>query len=102
VPALPPRAKAFSNADTVRAYYEEEAKEVLAPLRAHLDGKGIAARYEHRAGNPASEISAAASAGGYDLVVMGSHGHNALKTLVLGSVVSKVLAGCDVPVLIVR
>jgi len=102
VPALPPRAKAFSNAETVREYYDQEARAVLDPLGEFLAEKGLRARTEHRAGDPASEISTAAREGGYDMVVMGSHGHNALKNLVLGSVVSKVLGGCEVPLLIVR
>jgi len=34
--------------------------------------------------------------------VMGSHGHGALANLTLGSVSTKVLARCGVPVLLVR
>lgn len=37
-----------------------------------------------------------------DLIVIGSHGHGALRKLVLGSVTSKVLAEAVVPVLVVR
>jgi nucleotide-binding universal stress UspA family protein len=37
-----------------------------------------------------------------DLLVMGSHGHGALATLVMGSVTTQVLANSRVPVLIVR
>ena len=40
--------------------------------------------------------------GEFDLIVMGSHGHNALSSLVMGSVATKVLANCSVPVLLVR
>ena len=39
---------------------------------------------------------------GYDLLVMGSHGHGALANLVMGSVATNVLAHCGVPVLLVR
>ena len=39
---------------------------------------------------------------GADLIVMGSHGRTGLARLVLGSVVSKVLAAASVPVLVVR
>jgi nucleotide-binding universal stress UspA family protein len=34
--------------------------------------------------------------------MMGSHGHGLLSGLVLGSVATKVLAGCKVPLLLVR
>jgi nucleotide-binding universal stress UspA family protein len=39
---------------------------------------------------------------GCDLIVIGSHGHGALRKLVLGSVTTKVLAEATVPVLVVR
>ncbi|MDB5931216.1 MAG: UspA domain protein [Polaromonas sp.] len=43
-----------------------------------------------------------AKAEGADLIVMGSHGRTGLARLVVGSVVSKVLAATSVPVLVVR
>ena len=39
---------------------------------------------------------------GYDLVILGSHGHGTLVNLVMGSVATQVLAHCKVPVLLVR
>ena len=47
-------------------------------------------------------IAKQADDGGFDLVVMGSHGHSAVVNLVMGSVVTQVLAHCKVPVLLVR
>ena len=44
----------------------------------------------------------AATNEGADLIVMGSHGRTGLARLVVGSVVSKVLAATQVPVLVVR
>jgi nucleotide-binding universal stress UspA family protein len=55
-----------------------------------------------KVGHPGSLVAEEAEAGGYDAVVMGSHGHGALAGLLLGSTVSKVLAGCRTPVLVVR
>jgi len=40
--------------------------------------------------------------GEYDLVVMGSRGHSALGSLVMGSVTSRVLADCETPLLVIR
>ena len=53
-------------------------------------------------GHPGGLVAEEAEAGGYDAVVMGSHGHGALVGLLLGSTVSKVLASCRTPVLVAR
>ena len=47
-------------------------------------------------------VATLAENGKFDLIVMGSRGHGTLGNLVMGSVATKVLAGCDTPVLIVR
>ena len=39
---------------------------------------------------------------GFDLPVMGSHGHGNLVNLVMGSVATQVLASCKMPVPLVR
>lgn len=100
--AVPHRAAAFVGSDMVRNYYDDEARIVLDPIRDFLKTHDIEARFEHKIGNPGNEIALAAEAGRFDLVVMGSHGHNAFKNLVLGSVATKVLAASSVPVLLVR
>ena len=50
----------------------------------------------------AQAIANKATREGFDLVVMGSHGHGALAHIVLGSVATQVLALCKVPVLLIR
>ncbi len=100
--AVPHRAAAFAGPDVVHTYYADEARAVLDPIRTFFEQHGIEARYEHKVGHPAGEIARLAQEGGFDMVVVGSHGHNALKNLVLGSVATQVLAACSVPVLIVR
>ncbi|MDH6169135.1 nucleotide-binding universal stress UspA family protein [Variovorax boronicumulans] len=99
---VPHRAAAFAGPDLVHGYYEDDARMVLEPVRAWFAGHDIQARFEHRIGHPATEIAAFAQAGKFDLLVMGSHGHGTLANLVLGSVATKVLAACTVPVLLVR
>lgn len=53
-------------------------------------------------GDPGPRIACYAADGHYDIVVIGSHGHGALAGLMLGSVATKVLALCAVPVLVTR
>ena len=101
-PALPARAAAALAKKIVQEHYAEEAEKVFGPIRAALAKTGIEAEYVHKVGDPGEEIAALASKGKFDLVAMGSHGHGALARLVLGSVTSRVLAGCEVPLLIVR
>jgi len=47
-------------------------------------------------------ISQTARDEGADLIVIGSHGHGALRKVMLGSVTTRVLAEATVPVLVVR
>jgi nucleotide-binding universal stress UspA family protein len=58
---------------------------------------------KHRKVGPiADTIIHAAQDGKFDLIAMGTHGHGALGRLVMGSVSSQVLAGCTIPVLLIR
>lgn len=102
VPELPPRARAYMNAADVRSYCEEQAATVLEPIRAFVALHRWQPTLAHKVGSPGAVIAGTAAAEGFDLVVMGSHGHTALTSLVLGSVTVEVLARCSVPVLIVR
>ena len=40
--------------------------------------------------------------GGYDLVVMGKHGHGGLKKAVTGDTARRVIRRCKVPVMVVQ
>lgn len=55
-----------------------------------------------KVGDPATQIINTASGDGYDLVIMGTHGHSKLDDLVLGSVARDVVHASPVPVLTVR
>jgi len=99
---LPPRARAAVGAEIANGFYADEAEKVSAPVVKFLKRHGIDAQVVHKVGSPGELIAKAANAGKFDLVMMGSHGHSALGNLVMGSVATKVLAQCKVPVLIVR
>lgn len=97
-PGIPiPESKASSSQRVTEA-----AENVLAPVCKFLLKHGIDAHTAHKIGNTGKVIADFASAGKFDLVLMGSHGHGNLGNLVMGSVATKVLALCKAPVLLVR
>lgn len=99
---LPPRARAALGKSVVDKYYADQAEKVLAPVTKFLERKGVVPKQIIKIGPAGENIGKVADAGKYDLLVMGSHGHGALATLVMGSVTTRVLANSRVPVLIVR
>ena len=100
--AVPPRAAAALDKATLASYYADEGEKVLKPIRTFFAKQGIVAEFVSKAGSPADLIAGSASKGGFDLVMLGSHGQSALGNLVMGSVATKVMANCSVPVLLVR
>lgn len=102
LPPFPPRVRQAAGRTMVDDYYAGEAHKVLDPVREQLGRSNIAAQAEWRVGPAGATIARVTLTGRFGLVVMGSHGHGALKNLPLGSVATQVLAQCTVPVLIVR
>ena len=99
---LPPRARAAVGAEVANGYYADEAAKITAPVVKFLKRHGMDATVVEKVGSAGEVIAKAADGGKFDLLVMGSHGHSALGNLVMGSVATKVLANCGVPVLLVR
>lgn len=99
---LPNGLAALLDEQAIRARYDADAETVFKPIRSFLQMQGIEARFVHDVGNAGRVLAKLAEGGGFDLIVMGSHGHGALGTAVLGSVANTVLALCKVPVLIIR
>lgn len=100
--AIPSRATRVVGTDVVSSYYTDEAEKALKPARTRLQKAGLAPTVRFAVGNPADEISAAAAKDDVDLLVMGSHGHSALRGLLVGSVTNSVLAQTKTPILILR
>jgi nucleotide-binding universal stress UspA family protein len=102
VPAVPPRAAAVLDKTTLKAYYDETAEKVFKPIRSFFVRQKLNATFKAKVGPAAETIAETATQGGYDLVILGSHGHGTLVNLVMGSVATKVLANCSTPVLLIR
>lgn len=99
---LPPRARAALGKETVDSYYEEESAKVLDPVCEFLQRHQVQTTRIAKVGPAGETIAKEAEEGKYDMVIMGTHGHGSLGKLVMGSVSTQVLAGCSVPVLLVR
>ena len=88
--------------EDIARFHSKNGHAAFKPVRKLLDGAGIAYREKLLVGEPGDSIAAFAKKNRCDLIVMGSHGRGALKALLLGSVVTKVLARSTIPVLVVR
>lgn len=79
------------------------ARACLAGVQAAARSSGVPCSLEHAVSDrPAEAIVDCALRLGCDLIAMGSHGHGAIKTVLLGSVTRDVLTQCDLPVLVYR
>ncbi len=99
---LPPRARAAVGKEVVDTYYAEEAAKVLDPVIKYLQRHELKVKSLSKVGNAGEVIAKTAASGKFDMVIMGSRGHGAFGSLVMGSVATRVLANCDTPVLLVR
>jgi nucleotide-binding universal stress UspA family protein len=87
--------------------YEKSTKEAarrhLGKLEQAAAKAGVAFSAKHvRSMTPADAIIAVADTAKCDLIVMGSHGRGSVSQVFLGSVTTRVLATCSVPVLVHR
>lgn len=101
-PEVPPRARKALGKAMVDQYYAEECDKVLSPVMKFLKKHGMNVNSISKVGSAGETIARIAEAGKYDLIIMGTHGVGALNKLVMGSVSTKVLAQCSVPVMLIR
>jgi nucleotide-binding universal stress UspA family protein len=99
---MPPRVKGMVGAAAVQDYHREEAEKVLTPIERFLKRHGIAFRTTWLVGSAAQEIVRTSKREKAHLIVMGTHGHGLLGRALVGSVAQKVVADCEIPVLLVK
>lgn len=78
------------------------AKGYLDPIATGFGERGAATSVEILIGRPAKSLVDCAVRGGFDLIVLGTHGASGLLRLVRGSVTEDVLRRSPVPVLVVH
>lgn len=94
--------KLFINQQTIDDYYREQGMAALEKAREKLDAAGLAYSYHISVGVPADAIVSYAAEQGVDQIVLGAGEQRTLSTLLLGSVVDKVLHLAAVPVLLIK
>jgi nucleotide-binding universal stress UspA family protein len=102
VPQLTHRAAQFFDRQTLASYYHDEAQTVLRAPLAFAQKQGWTVRSAYASGHAPEQIARTVARERPGLIVMGSHGHSALGSAVLGSVAQGVLARCKTPLLFIR
>ena len=101
-PPLPKPVAVALGAELRAQYHADNASAALRAPGASLRRLGIGYEEKTTVGDPAASIAAFCTREKADLLVMGSHGRGAAKSLLLGSVAMKVMATAPTPVLVVR
>lgn len=99
---VPARVKRILGAGEALAYHRDEANKVLDPIKRFLDRHALVYRAAWVTGSPVSEIVRATQREGAHMLVMGTHGHGLLGRALMGSIAQRVIAECDIPVLLVK
>jgi nucleotide-binding universal stress UspA family protein len=99
---VPGRVKTMLGSANIAAYHAEESQKVLAPIERFLKRHKIAFRTQAVVGTPPAEILRAAKREKAHMIVMGTHGQGLLSRALMGSVAQRVVADCDIPVLLVQ
>lgn len=82
--------RTFVSAQDVEEYHQEEGRAALQDALRKLETAGVRSQVHVLTGHPAEVISRFALQGGFDEIVMGTHGRTGLMKLVMGSVASEV------------
>lgn len=95
-------ALAMVQADNLEAELRTEAERTVEEARARLQRPGITVKGTVLRGRPATAIIDAARSSAVDLIVVGSRGHGAIESMLLGSVSAEVIDHAPAPVLVAR
>jgi len=101
-PVMAWEISAHVTAEMVRRLHEQAGLDAMKAARAVLHAAGIACEEHLLSGDPAEVIASVAASEGVDGIVMGTRGMGPVKSLVLGSVATKVIHLADVPVTLVK
>jgi manganese transport protein len=94
-----PGAQTYGSATDDRESRDDRQR--MAGLLEHLRGEGLNAQGVLGYGVPAEQLTRIAKEQGFDLLVLGTHGHRFLADMALGQTVAPVLHRLSIPILVV-
>ena len=101
-PILSGHVKMFINDDQLNSYYRDEGYRALQSAREKLDQTGVAYHHHIGVGHAAETLVQYAKENHCDQIIMGTRGMSAIADLVMGSVATKVIHLCNLPVTLIK
>ena len=101
LPIVSGLVKSFVPQSQLESYYRDEGLRALAPSRLVLDNAGLSYHHHIGVGGLAKTILDYAREKQSDMIIMGTHGRGAVKSVLLGSVALHVVHEATIPVLLV-
>ncbi|MBC7228813.1 MAG: universal stress protein [Actinobacteria bacterium] len=99
---ITPPLEAIPPYEDIHEAFLDDAEALLNDAQAPLLKAGVEVETKVRFGHPAAEILGELEEGGYEMIIMGSHGHGVFGEVQLGSVSYRISHHAKCPVLIVR
>lgn len=94
--------KFFVNEHDLATYYHDEASDALKDAREFLQEKEEEVKEIKKIGQIAESICQLADEEQCDAIIMGTRGLGSIKNIMLGSVSTKVISLCDVPITLIK
>ncbi|MBF6989992.1 MULTISPECIES: universal stress protein [unclassified Cupriavidus] len=101
LPEITGRPRAYLTREQMEQWASAAAQDAFTSILPLLQADHCAVTEHHCIGEPANEIVAVARNCRADVIVMGTHGHGAFLSAVMGSIAVRVVAAAPVPVVLV-
>jgi manganese transport protein len=88
--------------DESKSLHSLEDEAYLESLAREIEERELPVETMVRFGKPVAEIIKAVQEAGFDLLVLGSHGHQGMEDILYGQTVSSVRHAIDIPLLTLR
>lgn len=92
----------FIDKETIQQYHQEGGMKKLEKARELMNQAGLSCQFHIVVGEPAETIVQFAKERSFDQIVVGPRGLGTVKSLLLGSVASKLMQLSTIPVLLVK